>query len=317
MTHPDAIQDPTTTPAPGWCENMVLQVHDSAAGVSVWAHWGRIPDAPHVWEGVLVVFLPDGALLTSRAFGGSAEPDTASSGALTLRCVEPAERWLVSFDGMALPTTEAALAAGPQPDGPIEHVTVDLAFTGVHPLYGGVASDQTWASAHFDHGGRIAGTVTHAGTTYAIDGAGFRDHSYGARDYSKLVGDTWCTAVFPSGRALLGIEVWQDAGAAYRQGFTFDGTTLTPAGTIEVPRLQDVHGAPHRFTMRLGEETIDVEQQASMAMTFGRPVGLVMGARLDDPALPVITEGPAKVVWDGETADGWIEKSLRPGDLRS
>lgn len=321
MPHADAIQpvpDAADRP-PGWSENAVFQVHDPAAGLSVWAHVGRIPDAPHVWEGVIGVFTGDGDVLFSRAFGPSADAGVASSGALSFRCVEPGERWRVTFDGMARTTTERELAGGPLADGAVVPLAVDLDFTAVHPMYGGAAADQTWATAHIDQGGRVRGVVRVGGVDHAIDASGFRDHSYGPRDHARLVGDTWCAAVFPSGRALLALEVWQADGPAFSQGFVFDGTTVHPATAVAVPRLRSVDGEPRRFTLRIttaaGTAEAVVEQSASMALTFGRPVGLVGGADLADPELPVITEGPALITWDGETAAGWIEKSLRPGGL--
>jgi hypothetical protein len=317
--HPDAIQPvPADDARPaGWSENAVFQVHDSGAGLSVWAHVGRIPDAPHVWEGVIGVFVGGGRLLFSRAFGPSADPGVASSGALAFHCVDPGERWRVTFDGVARTTSEVQLAAGPLPDGAIAPLEVDLAFTAVHPIYGGAADHQTWATAHFDQGGRVRGFVRHGGVTHPIDASGFRDHSYGPRDYARLLGDTWCAAVFPSGRALLALEVWQADGPSFSQGFVFDGETLHPATAVEVPRLRTAAGEPRRFTLAITTEagiaTAEVEQSASMGLTFGRPVGLVGGVDVEDPELPVITEGPARITWDGETADGWIEKSIRPG----
>ena len=320
MTHPDAIQPIPANPGP-WCENAVFAAYDSKVGVSVWAHWGRIPGAAHIWEGYLGVFLPAGGLLVSRAFGPAPRDDEASTGALSFRCLEPGQRWHVEFDGMARPASQAELIGGPLVDGPVERLVIDLEFEAVHEIYGGGANQQEWATAHFDQGGRVAGTVAHGGETYAISSGGFRDHSYGPRDYSTVVGDTWCTAVFPSGRALLGVEVWQAEGPPYRQGFTFDGTTLRPATDMRLPRLSAADGAPHNFTMTLtteaGTTEFSVEQQASMALTFGRPVGLVAGARTDDPELPVITEGPARITWDGEVTDGWIEKSMRVTEFAS
>ena len=312
--HPDAIQA-IPPDAPAWTENAVFTMYDRAAGVSVWAHWGRFPRHQHIWEGYVSVFLPDGRILISRGFGPSERADEASSGPARLRCEKPGERWRMRFDGMLRPATEAQLAAGPLEDGPVEHVEIDLAFVAVHPLYGGGAQEQGWATAHFDQGGRITGTVRHEGVEHPISSYGFRDHSYGPRDYSTVIGDTWCTAVFPSGRALLAVEVWQTSGPPYGQGFIFDGETMHPATSMEVPRLASVEGAPHTFAMTIttdaGVETVEVRQQASMAVTFGRPVGLVAGARTDDPELPVITEGPARVTWNGEITDGWIEKSMR------
>lgn len=311
----DRIQQVPETP--GWSENLVAAVHDPAAGRSVWAHWSRIPAAPHVWEGIIAVYLPDGELLVSRSFGPAPEAHAASNGPLSFTCDEPGQHWRLRFDGMARRATSVALAAGGLVDGEVERLEVDLDFSGLHPMWSahGEMDDQVWATAHLEQACRITGSVTTSHGPTPIDTAGFRDHSYGPRDYSRMSGDTWCTAVFPSGRTLLALQVWQEDGPTLAVGFLGDGDELHHATAVELPRLADGDGAPTRFegaiTTALGTHRFRCETAHRMTWTMDHPVGMAPGAR-DTHALMRCVESPAIVTLDGETAAGWIEKSLRP-----
>lgn len=294
---------------------MVLQVHDSAACVSVWAHWARIAGAPHIWEGVVAVFLPQGRLLVSRTFGEAAAADETGS-SLRLRCVEPGRRWALRFDGMARPTSTAEVQAGHLADGPVEHVVLDLEFDALTPLWSlhGQMDGQTWGHAHLEQAGRITGTVEHSAGTAAIASFGFRDHSYGPRDYAGLLGDTWCAAVFGDGRALLALHVWQVDGPGLATGFLWDGQGMHPLTDSKLPRLAGRDASPHRFTLEfttaLGRERVEVEQLHATAWGMNEPVGFPAGTPSEHGAL-MATEGPARITWGDAVADGWIEKALR------
>jgi hypothetical protein len=312
----DRIQ--TIPDTPGWAENCVFQVHDAAAGHSVWCHWGRMPGAPEIWEAVIAVYLPGDGLLVSRSYGRSPADQAASSGPLSFRCEEPNRSWVASFDGMARAATTAETFTGPLREGTVERLQAELSFTGLHPTWSahGAMDQQSWASAHLEQAGWVVGRLEIAGRRIEIDAFGFRDHSYGPRDYSRMLGDTWCTAVFPSGRAVLVIQVWQLDGPALIKGFVWDGTTMHEATDSQVPRLSGADGQPHEFelaiTTNLGTERMQVAQQHCMAWTMAEPSALLPGATVSDPTI-YCTEGPALISWDGETAAGWIEKTLRPG----
>jgi hypothetical protein len=310
----DRIQAVKDTPM--WAENLVFEVHDAASGLAIWCHWGRIPGHPEIWEGVIAVYLDHGELLVSRSFGRSPSDQTASSGPLWFRCIEPGRLWSLGFDGMARATTSAEASRGPLRDGPVERLEVELTFTALAPLWSAhrAMDEQAWANAHLEQAGRIVGALELRGRRIEIDAFGMRDHSYGPRDYSRLLGDTWCAAVFPSGRALLAIDVWQLDGPALSKGFVWNGVELHEARAIEPARLESADGAPHRFEFSLatpaGVERIAVEQRHCMMWTMDEPSALIPGASAGDQRI-YATEGPAMITWGDERAGGWMEKTLR------
>jgi hypothetical protein len=315
----DRIQDIPETP--GWSENLVFEAHDPVAGISVWAHWGRIPGSAHIWEGVLAVYLDGDELLVSRTFGPSRQDQTASSGPLSFECVEPAKAWRMSFDGMARRTNRAAISTATLPDGEFERLAIDLEFLAVHPLWSahGNMEGQSWAAAHLEQGGSITGTVIVDGRTQEIDTVGFRDHSYGPRNYIGLAGDTWCSAVFPSGRAILGLSVWQMDGPAMAVGFVWDGAEMHNASSVVLPKLSNADGEPTAFVAEIvtgaGVERVSIQAYHQMTWTFDEPVGMTIGARTERDLIRV-AESPATITWGDESAPGWLEKSIRPSHFQ-
>jgi hypothetical protein len=302
---------------PGWSENLILVMHDAARGVAAWAHWGRVPGTPEVWEGVLVVYLPRGELLVHRSYGVS---DLACSGPLIFRCDEPGRRWHASFDGMAQRTTTAEVMCGRLAANRVERLKVELTFDGLTPLWSphGDMDGQTWASGHLEQAGHLTGFIEVSGESVTIETKGFRDHSYGPRDYSKMVGDIWCSAVFPSGKALLVFHVFQKEQPPLQTGFLWDGSSFHPIQQSGVPRLASADASPRTFDIEfdtdLGSAVVTASLEHCMVWTMDEPSALIPGAQPEDPRI-YASEGPGLFSWNGESAAGWIERTLRPSEM--
>lgn len=306
---------------PGWSKNSVAIAWDRETDAFVWAHWGRMPAAPHVWEGALAVRLPGGRLLVSRSFAASPDADVACSGPLSLSCPAPHDHWELRFDGMARPTDEAALRSAPMPDGPHVPLSIDLRFAPVMPAWDAHAgmAEQSWARAHRQDANRVTGRVVTPDAEVMIDAAGFRDHSYGPRDYATLLGDSVCWAAFPDGRAVMALEVWQSGDRpSVSLGYVWDGETVVTAHEVSSPPLADLSGEAREATVVLrtpeDEVTLEVEAHPGTWWTLDEPAGLTAGVRLGDDD-PVVLERPARVTWAGEPGDGWFEQILRPSAI--
>jgi len=181
-----------------------------------------VPARPDLWEAVLALYLPGGELLLHRSFGAGPDSSAASSGPLSFRCVEPLRRWSVRLDGTMRRTSTAEVTAAPLADGPWQPVRFEADFEGLAPAWSARGlGEQEWADGHLEQPGRITGSAELDGRRVTFATAGFRDHSYGPRDYAKILGDVWVSGVFPSGRTLLAIVVWTRGyrGAAVRGRF--------------------------------------------------------------------------------------------------
>jgi hypothetical protein len=333
----DAIQ--RIREQPNWTENLlfVMYAAPGADGLAAWAHWSRVPARPRLWEGILALYLPGGELLLHRSFGpagpGDDEPGhggaagipdggTAGTGSLSFRSVVPLRRWSVRLDGMMRRTSTAEVSAGPLADGPWEPVRFAADFEGIAPTWSARGlDDQEWADGHLEQPGRITGSAVLGGRELTFETHGFRDHSYGPRDYAKILGDAWLSGVFPSGRSLLAIVVWTrvDGVPPYVVGFVDDASGRHPVTELRLPRLAGVDGSPAEFTAEVvtpaGTAVIEVAMTHRTNFTMDNPVGMTLGTRSGADDL-IAAEGPARLRWDSEETDGWIERFLRRDALR-
>ena len=88
---------------------------------------------------------------------------------LSCRMIEPLQRYKIDYDK--------------------EGFTMDLTWEAVgpcHELRTGDAGQSATAKFHIEQPGRMTGTVTRHGETFAIDCFSMRDTSYGAREYESL-----------------------------------------------------------------------------------------------------------------------------------
>lgn len=318
--HVDQIQP--VAAQPNWSESLVIEVNDPVAGLAVWAHFSRIPAAPDIWECDLVVYDEDDSLLVSRSFCRAARPDEAG-GVLAMRCVRPGQAWTLSFDSMARRVGSADSLAAPVTDGAVEHLAVDLRFDALHPAWsaGGLMESATWASGHVEQAGRIHGKVVVRGRDAMVDGVGFRDHSYGPRDYAHLIGNTWATGVFPDGTVLLALAVWAEpAGSAPAQlGFYWDGEALHELAHTGLAALGSPDGGPRhtRFVAAYPgvELPVDVELIHRAGFTLQSPVGMSLGVTPDRDNLATVVESPAILRCGDKAAYGWYEQNLRRSQI--
>jgi hypothetical protein len=224
---------------------------------------------------------------------------------------------------MATRVSSAESLAAPVGDGDVEHVAVELLFEGIHPLWsaGGVMHAQSWGTGHVEQAGRITGHVVVNGRRRAIDGHGFRDHSYGPRDYAKMIGDTWVNGVFPDGTALIALAVWADptGSVPVHLGFYWDGHTLHDLEHSDLTLLASDDGSPDRqsftATYSVGAIEVEFEKTHRMGFTLQTPVGMSLGANPSRPELALVVESPVILRRGDQTAYGWCEQSRRRSEL--
>jgi hypothetical protein len=128
-------------------------------------------------------------------FGLSVDTGTISQSYVPER---PYEEWSVRADGRGQVATdpEGVLTGG----GEGADIAADLTFT--DPLHEALDIDLLVDSQHhYDHAGRMVGEVVLDGERVAVDGVGYRDHSWGwYRDWTPgSHGHMACFAQFPSG----------------------------------------------------------------------------------------------------------------------
>jgi hypothetical protein len=166
------------------------------------------------------VALPDGRVFRLRDEGSSwpvegadGKPSVLGAGPLGFECVKPFDAWTMTFDGKAVQTTSADLAAG-RKDGPLVDLRFDVEATLAVPpwVQGALQADAASAletSVEGDLMGgdryeqlfRATGSVRVAGEEHPFSGSGLRIRRQGVRRLEEFWGHCWQSALFGSGRA--------------------------------------------------------------------------------------------------------------------
>lgn len=237
----------------------------------------------------------------------------------------PFQRWSGRYSGSAQATRFEELAGGPLSDGP--RALIDLQFTatmttppwqqgaintdfeaGAGKLYGGFRYEQLYATE---------AAIAIDGARHVFHGWGLRTHRQGVRHLGTMLGHSWLTAVFPSGRAF-GLLRFPDGSGGVASGEAWverDGIRHE-ARIVDSPWLDQLRFSGERFTVvlesELGEDHIDGTLFAQGLSTIpsggGTDHGWVRRGLHADGSL-VLVPGAVRFSWDGEASSGLIERS--------
>lgn len=123
-------------------------------------------------------------------------------GGLTYRVIEPLKTFHVGFW-----------------NGETE---LDLTWEAWHPV-AHVELPKKTASAHYEQGGRVTGTVTLRGEKISFQGTGFRDHSWGMRDMSAINHHVVTWPVFGDDLVFACVQVTMLGDRTMAMGWLYDG----------------------------------------------------------------------------------------------
>jgi len=106
-------------------------------------------------------------------------------------CIEPEAHWTLKGQGRGWPLEAVGKVIGIPAKGeaPLEF-ELDLDWTAsIDALDWKVIFDESTSApggAHYDQGGRFAGTLRIGGNTVKVDGMGYRNHSWGPRNFLQM-----------------------------------------------------------------------------------------------------------------------------------
>ena len=238
---------------PLWTEYFEFYCFDKKSGIGTNVHIGRESYDMSLWRATVSTFLPNDELLVAKVFGRQVGQWTLTLGALTVSCVVPGQLWSLTYCGSAQRVTRQRNAAEAHRDGIDEPLEFNVAMQGAAPLWdlrSSIGDANSYSRMHTQQVCRATGIVTAAGHTNWIDGAGMRDHSSGARDYSKVEGDFWLSALFPDGRALMA-QIVELTDSITNTGYVYwgDRTGLETISVVEAPvvpnRRMPARSVPH------------------------------------------------------------------------
>jgi hypothetical protein len=259
------------------------------------------------------------------ALGSDGKPRLLGAGPLVFELVEPFRHWRMRFDGSAAPSTVADQIAGRRGDEADVPVLIDIDIRSTVPPWenGGLLPEARRVLDEQDEGAlmggprfeqlsRATGTVRIGDAERAFDGGALRVRRRGIRRLGTFRGHAWQSAVFPSGRAFGYITYPRrdDGLATYNEGYLFEGDgPLVPAWVVEAPWLARLQpsGEDVSVVLETAKGTTRIEGRSVMS-NF-----MVMGGVGSDADFPVLQQAITRYSWDGESAQGMMERSM-PGN---
>ncbi|ULE33004.1 hypothetical protein [Mycobacterium sp. IDR2000157661] len=261
--------------------------------------------------------------------GPDGRPTVLGAGALAFACVAPFAVWTMAFDGQAVQTSSAALAAG-RKDGPLVDVRFEVEATMAVPpwVQGSMRADadeqlrttvvgDLMGGARYEQLFRATGAVEVAGEHRSFSGSGLRIRRRGVRKLEGFWGHCWQSALFGSGRAFgyIAYPPRPDGEPNYNEGYVcFGDGELVPARVVEAPWLRRLRPRGEDVSMVLDTDrgTVRIEGETVVSthdITDRSEVPADQLALMANWTFPALQQAGVRYRWDGEQAIGMLERS--------
>jgi prepilin-type processing-associated H-X9-DG protein len=268
---------------------------------------------------VLNIFAPGDV---HNPLGADGKARVLGAGPLSFELIEPYKHWRMRLDGLATETSakEQMDSGVPHGDGAQVPVQMEIDLHSAVPPWevGTLREEAAHVLATQEEGylmggprieqlARVTGTFTVDGVTHSVNGGALRVRRQGIRRLTTFWGHAWQSSLFPSGRAF-GSLVYPpraDGKTTLNEAFIFEGDgELVPARIIKAPWLESLQATGQKVTLVLetpkGETTIEGETVASTFHNMGGGIG---------PNAMQLQQCIVRYTWDGETANGMLERS--------
>lgn len=188
---------------------MYFNVFDHASKVGGWFRLGNRPNEGYA-EMSVCVYLPGGRvgfMFARPKISGNAE---MNAGGLKIEVIEPFKKLRLTYDGKVCLLDRPFEMAEPSSafrNNPQVPCKIELDYEGVSPMYGGetvredgqphhIDPEKSFAKAHYEQHVAARGRLIVGDETFAIDGYGLRDKSWGPRFWSAINWYRWCPVNF-------------------------------------------------------------------------------------------------------------------------
>jgi hypothetical protein len=177
------------TDDPQFNESAYYNFIDRDSGHGLLIRMGNRVNEGHA-EVTVVVYLPGGAAAIRFDRAPISTNDAFNAAGLRFEVVEPLQRMRVTFSGTAYLLAKGTDLADPKrafTTSPVVPVALELDYANLIPVYGlgdgsGIeGAEDAIAIGHYQGPCRVNGWVEVDGERRALDGLGYRDHSWGPR----------------------------------------------------------------------------------------------------------------------------------------
>lgn len=313
-------------PTPDFAEAQQWNFTDGRHGVVY--HVGSMPGDLKLWHNAFAITCPDGSVLATKVVGRSAT-DRFGAHSVNSQTMVPYAAWRIRFDGGLRRYRPDALQVGPGTDGLHVPVRVELDISANHPVWepgarSGDATDSvfhTICRMHHEQAVKARGVICIDGEHVDFNGIGHRDHSFGPRDFGKLLTGFWVNATFASGWAFLAFEGMLEGVENVRRGAIFENGEIIECEALHSADLETTAPEPRQFAMTLRtldgrERLIEVTCRGGVNWTGAGPTEWCVGTDLSDPRNYVFTHYFADFACGGEMGLGFVDRGAQAARLR-
>ncbi|WP_041254357.1 hypothetical protein [Frankia sp. EAN1pec] len=257
--------------------------------------------------------------------GADGKARILGAGPLSFELVEPYRHWKMHLEGPAVVTSAEDQIGGWKrgvTGGPTVEVRLELDIRpAVPPWESGTLLEEAdrvlatqeegdlMGGPRFEQLSRVTGRLQVDDEVHELNGGGLRIRRAGVRRLATFRGHVWQSALFPSGRAF-GLCLYPpraDGKPTFNEGFLFEGDgALIPAWVVDAPWLRELRptGEDVSVTLETEDGRTTTIHGESLLSTFA-----VMGADIGSPQRLNLQQAIARYTWDGETANGMMERS--------
>jgi hypothetical protein len=275
----------------------------------------RIANRPNEGsQDVLVgAFAPDGSITLARHKREErGNTDRLDVGGVQYVCEEPLARWRITCDAEAirLPSPRALLGEDGAPPEPTR-LALDLAFAAEQPAAETETSGpepllelvRSIAAGHFEQSGTMTGTIDGA----PFEGRGYRDKSWGMRDWSAP--ELWRWFALPFGPDLaMNAVIVRVAGMDLRGGWAWKDGEVKPVTGVDLDTVYDDDGRTQR------EVALSLEVDGAPLRVRGEVVNVAHLPIAAGGKTTLLNEGLTRWELDGREALGIAEYLHQLGD---
>jgi len=211
-------------------ESMYFNVFDPDRKVGGWFRVGNRPNEGYA-EMSVCLYLPDGRVGFMYARPKISDNKELNAGGLKIEIVEPFKKLRVTYSGKICVLTEPNEMAEPSKafkNNPIVDCEVSLDYDGVSPMFGGqtvkedgseleIDPEKSFAKAHYEQHCAASGHFKIGDETFAVDGFGLRDKSWGPRYWQAIHWYRWLPMNFGRDFAMM-ISIVTNAEGNSRMG---------------------------------------------------------------------------------------------------
>jgi hypothetical protein len=302
-------------------ESVYMNAFDPRQRVGGWMRLGNRVNEGYA-ELSVCLYLPDGRVACQFGRPSIERNDRFEAGGLRYACTEPFERQEMSFAGEVMVLDDPSALRDPKTvfdSAPRVPASVSWVGSAVSPAHGGeptTPEQETlygpeFSRGHFNQHTRNVGTMRVGDEEWAIDGFGWRDHSWGPRYWQVIYAYRLLLANFGEDRGFMLLKNIAADGRARRLGVVLVDGDYEDVLDLDLTTDWSADRDPER--MRIAVRTLNRRETIEARVLTLAPLRNRRRAG-DETLVSRIAEGFTEFTWDGRTGYGMTEYIERVED---